>query len=342
MREILFNKAINEAMHEEMARDQTVLLIGENASQCQWGTSPGLFKRFGKERVIDTAISEAAIVGASVGAALAGYRPVANMGFADFMMCAADEVLDKAAKWRFQHGGKVTIPLVIRAANGGYSGTGSDHSMCMESFVWRSPGLKVVVPSTPYDAKGLLKTAIRDNNPVVFLEHKGLSGTKGPVPEGEYTIPFGQADIKRNGNDVSVIATGLMVQFTLQVADLLEREKNISVEVIDPRTLEPLDIETIINSVRKTRRVVIVDEEILRCGPGAEIGMQIMENAFDDLDAPIKRIGAANFPIPAAYMEQFVLPQPQNIVDAIAELVGLKESLDLAGRVKAKGVRAPR
>jgi pyruvate dehydrogenase E1 component beta subunit len=199
-----------------------------------------------------------------------------------------------------------------------------------------TPGLKIAIPSTPYDAKGLLKTAIRDDNPVVFLEHKNLMGIKGPVPEEEYTVPFGLAEVKRNGKDVTVVAIGYIVHLILQVADLLQKEKGINLEVIDPRTLEPLDMETVIASVKKTKHVVIIDEDTLRCGPGAEIGMQIMETAFDYLDAPIKRVGAKNFPIAAGYLEQFILPQPQEMADAIGEVLGVKERLDLMDRVKPK------
>jgi pyruvate dehydrogenase E1 component beta subunit len=337
MREITFKDAINEAMHEEMSRDETVYTIGETVSQDIWGTSDGLYERFGKQRVRDTAISEAAIIGSSVGAALTGYRPVANMMFADFMVCAADELLNKAAKWRFMHGGKVSIPLVVRAQSGGYSRIGPEHSQCMESFVMRVPGLKIAMPSTPYDAKGLLKTAIRDNNPVVYLEHKNLLGMKGSVPQEEYTIPFGVADIKRDGNDATVVATGYMVHLVLQVVDLLQKEKGINVEVIDPRTLEPLDIDTIVVSVKKTKHLVIVDEDTLRCGVGAEIGMQVLENAFDYLDAPIRRVAAKNFPIAGGYLEQFVLPQPQDMADAICDVLGSEDRLDLKDRVKPKG-----
>lgn len=339
MREIMYKDALNEAMHEEMSRDETTYLIGENVTKEVWATSDGLYEKFGKERVRDTAISEAAIIGSSVGAAIAGYRPVANMMFADFMMCGADELLHKAAKWRFAHGGRVTIPLVIRAPYGGYSRVGPEHSQCMESLVMRTPGLKIAIPSTPYDAKGLLKTAIRDNNPVVFFEHKNLMGTTGPVPEEEYTVPFGVADIKREGADVTVVTTGYMVHLTLQVADFLQKAKGISMQVIDPRTLEPLDIDAIVASVKKTKRVVIVDEDTLRCGVGAEIGMQIIENAFDYLDAPIKRVGAANFPIAGGTLEQYILPQPQDIADAIAEVLGIEGGLDLMGKIKAKGFR---
>ena len=336
MRKILFNKAINEALHEEMLRDEHVFLIGEDVSQGVWGTNNGLFEKFGKKRVKNTAISEAAIIGSSIGATFGGYRPIVDMMFADFIFCAADELLQKAAKWRFIHGGQVTMPLVIRAPNGGYAGIGEEHSKSMESLMMRTPGLKIAVPSTPYDAKGLLKTAIRDDNPVVFFEHKRLMGMEGAVPEEEYTIPLGVADVKREGNDVTVVATGLMVHFTLQVAELFEKERGVSVEVIDPRTLEPLDIGAVITSVKKTHRLVIVDEDTMRCGIGAEIGMQVMENAFDSLDAPIKRVGAKNFPIPAAYLEQFVLPQPQDIADAIGSVIGLLEPFNLRDRVTLK------
>ncbi len=338
MRDILYNAAINEAMHEEMARDETVYLIGEECGQCTWGTSEGLMERFGEQRIRNSAISEAAIIGSCVGAAMAGYRPVANMMFADFIVCGADELLYKAAKWRFAHGGKINIPLVIRGPIGGYSGIGPEHSQCMESLLMRTPGLKIAIPSTPYDAKGLLKTAIRDNNPVVFLEHKNLMGSVGPVPEEEYLVPFGVADVKRKGSDVTMVATGYQVNIALQVCDLLEKEKGVSVEVIDPRTLEPLDIDTVVASVKKTKRLVVVDEDTLRCGVGAEIGMQVMERAFDYLDAPVKRVQAKNYPIAGAYLEQFVLPQPQEIADAVMDILDKSDRLDIAGRVVTKGV----
>ena len=321
MREILYQQAINEAMTEEMTRDETVYLIGEGVSRDPWGTSEGFFEKFGEERIRDSAISETAIVGSCVGAALAGYRPVANIMFSDFLTIAADETLNKAAKWRFANGGKVTIPMVIRAPIGGYSKTGPEHSQCTEAFVWHAPGLKIAIPSTPYDAKGLLKTAIRDNNPVVYFEHKALMGTTGEVPEEEYTIPFGVADIKREGKDVTIVATAFMVQMSLGVADQLQKEKGISVEVVDPRTLEPLDIDTIVASVKKTKRVVVVDEDVLRCGVTGEIGMQIIENAFDYLDAPVQRVAAANMPIAGGFLEQYILPQPKDIAAAIERVL---------------------
>lgn len=317
MRKITYQQAINEAMVEEMTRDETVYLIGEGVSRDPWGTSEGFFEKFGAERIRDTAICEDAIIGSCVGAALAGYRPVANIMFSDFLAIAADETLNKAAKWRFANGGKVTIPMVIRAPMGGYSRMGPEHSQCTEALVMHNPGLKIAIPSTPYNAKGLLKTAIRDNNPVVFFEHKALMATTGEVPEEEYTIPFGMADIKREGKDITVVATAYMAKMALEVANQLQEEKGISIEVVDPRTLEPLDIDTIIASVKKTKRAVIVDEDTLRCGVGAEIGMQIMQHAFDFIDAPIQRVGAANMPIAGGFLEQYVLPQPKNIVDAI-------------------------
>jgi pyruvate/2-oxoglutarate/acetoin dehydrogenase E1 component len=251
---------------------------------------------------------------------MTGYRPVADMMFADFMWIAGDEILLKAAKWHFLHAGKVKLPLVFMASIGGGMKLGAEHSQSPESVIMHTPGLKLVVPSTPYDAKGLLKTAIRDNNPVVFFYHKGLLGFTGDVPEEEYLIPFGQADVKREGSDVTVVATALMVHHALGAAEKLEGK--ISVEVIDPRTLEPLDIGTIIESVKKTGRVVVVDEDTERCGVTAEIMAQIMENAFDYLDAPIKRVAAANMPIPAGFMEPYALPQPEQVTAAIEAVMG--------------------
>lgn len=320
MRQIMYMQAINEALEEEMRRNEKVFIIGEDVQAGAFMTTTGLVQKFGPDRVMDTPLSENAIAGAAVGAAMAGYRPIADLMFADFMWCCADEVFLKAAKWRFIHGGTMTIPLVFMAAMGGYSHIGPEHSQCLEAVVLHNPGLKLVLPSTPYDAKGLLKTAIRDNNPVVFFYHKQLLGAMGEVPEEEYTIPLGVADIKREGKDVTVVATSYMVKLALDVAS--ELEGRISVEVVDPRTLEPLDIDTILASVRKTGRVVIVDEDTKRCSVGAEIGMQIMENAFDSLDAPIQRVAAANMPIAGAFMEQYVLPQPKDIVAAIEVVMG--------------------
>jgi len=320
MKEIRYIQAINEALAEEMERDETVFVIGEDVQAGAFGVSRGLVQQFGPERVMDTPLSETAVAGAALGAAMAGYRPIADFMFADFMFVAANEIINNTAKWHFIHGGKVNLPLVFFGCIGGGARLGPEHSQCPESVFMHTAGLKLVVPSTPYDAKGLLKTAIRDNNPVVYFYHKRLLGAAGEVPEEEYTVPFGVADIKREGKDVTVVATSYMVKHALDVAK--ELEGKVSVEVVDPRTLEPLDIDTIVASVIKTGRVVIVDEDTLRCSVSAEIGMQIMEKAFDSLDAPIQRVGAANLPIAGGYMEQYVLPQPKDIVAAIEAVTG--------------------
>jgi len=315
MRQIMMMQAFNEALREEMRRDEAVFVLGEGVQGGAFLVTGGLVQEFGTDRVMDTPLSETAIAGAAVGAAMAGYRPFADLQFADFIFICGDEIFNKAAKWRFIHGGKMKLPLVFFAAIGGYGGFGSEHSQCPESIVMHTPGLKLVLPSTPYDGKGLLKTAIRDDNPVVFFSHKLLLAAMGDVPEEEYTIPFGVADVKKEGKDVTVVATSYQVHVALQVAN--ELEGRFSVEVIDPRTLEPLDIDTIVKSVEKTGRVVIVDEDTKRCGITAEIATQIMESAFDSLCAPIQRVAAANYPIAAGFLEQYVLPQAKDIVNAI-------------------------
>ena len=317
MRKITYRQAINEALHEEMARDSSVFILGESICQDTWGTHDGLAARFGKERIRDTAISEAAIVGAAVGAALAGYRPIADIMFADFLFCAADETLNQAATHRFANGGRSKVPLVIKAAVGGYSGGGPMHSQCPTGFLWHRPGLKLVLPFTPYDAKGLLKTAIRDDNPVVYFFHKNLLGTTGEVPDDEYTVPLGRAQIRREGSDVTLIAVSYMVEMALEAAAQAEKA-GISAEVIDLRSLEPLDMETVVASVKKTGRAIVVDEDVSRCGATGEIGMQIMERAFNYLKVPVRRVAALNYPIPAGTLEQEVLPQPQRIAEAMA------------------------
>jgi len=318
MREIMYLQAINEALAEEIERDDKVFLVGEGVQIGTFGTTSGLVDKFGPERVMDTPISETAIAGIALGASMMGYRPVADLMFADFMYICADEILLKAAQWRLIQGGTQKLPCVFMANIGGYRQLGNEHSQCPYSLMLHSPGLKVVVPSNPYDAKGLLKTAIRDNNPVVFLFHKGLLGVQGEVPEEDYTVPFGVADIKREGSDVTVVATSFMVFWAMAAAE--EMKDRVSVEVIDPRTLEPFDLESVIKSVRKTGRLLIVDEDTERCGFAGELTAQIVEHAFDDLDAPVKRVCAANYPIPGGVMEKFVLPQPEQIISAIEEL----------------------
>lgn len=315
MRQLPYILAINEALSEEMERNDKIFIIGEDVQAGVFRASTGLVKKFGTDRVMDTPLSETAVAGAAIGACMAGYHPVADFMFADFMWCAADEIFLKAAKWHFIHGGKVNLPVVLFACMGGGARVGPEHSQSPEAVVLHNPGLKLCVPSCAADAKGLLKTALRDNNPVVYFYHKRLLGAMGDVPDGEYTIPFGVADVKKEGKDVTVVATSYMVQHALAVAK--ELEGKVSVEVVDPRTLEPLDIDTIVKSVKKTGRAVIVDEDTRRCGVSAEIGMQVMENAFDSLDAPIQRVNAANLPIAGAYMEQYCLPGPKDILAAI-------------------------
>ncbi len=318
MRELSYWQAINEALAEEMERDETVFVMGQN---CQAGTfmvTTGLIQKFGPERVMDTPLSENAVTGATVGVATAGFRPVCDLMFADFIYCAADEILLKAAQQYFAQGGKVNAPCVFMGIAGGGFRVGPEHSHIPSSLILNNPGLKLVLPVTPYDAKGLMKTAIRDNNPVIYFYHKKLMMESGEVPEEEYLIPFGKADIKREGDDITVVATSYMCKLVLDIAK--ELEGKVSIEVIDPMTLEPLDIDAIIESVKKTGRAIVVDEDTERCGVGAEIGMQIVERAFDYLDAPVKRICAANMPIAGGLMEQYVIPQPHQIVAAIEEL----------------------
>lgn len=323
MATLLYSEAINSALSEEMERDERVFLMGEDVGFYGGarGITRGLFDKFGGKRVRDTPLSETAIMGAGAGAALRGMRPVIEIMYSDFLHICFDE-LSYAAKWRYVNGPQFSVPLTIRAPMGGYPGGGGAlHSQCPIAPVFHTSGIKIALPSTPADAKGLLKTAIREDNPVVYFEHRYLYGTRGEVPEGDYTIPFGVADVKREGKDVTIVAISLMVQFSLKVADELEKE-GISVEVIDPRTIEPLDIDTIIKSVKKTGRVVLVDEDNLRASATAEIGMQIMENAFGSLKAPIQRVGAANVPIPTSpRMVTAVLPSVESIKKAVQQVL---------------------
>ena len=313
-------QAINEALVEEMKRDEKVFIVGESVRGGSFGVETGLVQAFGEDRVLDTPISETGVVGSGLGSALCGYRPVVDLMFADFMYVAGDEIFLKAAQWHFLHGGKVELPVTIIGAVGGGLMLANEHSQVPLAPLLHSPGIKVVMPSTPYDAKGLLKTAIRDNNPVFFFWHKALMMILGEVPDEEYTIPFGQADVKRAGSDVTVVASGMMLHYALSVAEDLD---GISLEVIDPRTFEPLDLETILTSVRKTGRVIIMDEDTERCGFAAELGFQIMEKAFDSLDAPIKRICSPNYPIPGGLMEAHYLPNPEHLVKAVHEIMGV-------------------
>ncbi len=317
-------QALNDAHKIEMQRDPNVYVAGEDVGTYGgiFGVTAGLLDQFGNKRVRDTPITESAIVGTAVGAAVGGLRPVAELMFVDFIGVALDQLYNQAAKMKYMFGGKAKIPMVLRAACGAGIGAAAQHSQCLEAWFMHVPGLKVVMPSTPYDAKGLLITSIRDDNPVVFLEHKMLYGIEGEVPEGEYTIPLGQADIKREGQDVTIVATALMVHNSLAAAEALAAE-GISVEVVDPRTLSPLDEDTILDSVRKTHRLVIVHEEVKFAGSGAEIAAIVAEKAFDYLDAPILRVAGPFTPVPfSAPLEQEFIPSPDKIAAAVKKVMG--------------------
>ncbi|MBL26468.1 MAG: dehydrogenase [Rhodospirillaceae bacterium] len=324
-REISFVEALNEALHQEMGRDDSVFMMGEDvgATGGIFQVSKGLMDKYGRERVRDTPISEATFVGCGVGAAIAGMRPVVEIQIFDFVALTMDMLVNQAAKFRFMLGGKPTVPLVIRGPQGGGIRLAAQHSQSLEAWFAHVPGLVVVAPSTPYDAKGLLVAAIRDDNPVIFLEQKLLYlGQPGPVPEELYAIPLGKADVKREGKDVTVVATSSMVPRALAAAGLLERE-GISVEVVDPRTIHPLDEETILASVKKTNRLVIAHEAWRRGGIGAEIASIVMEKAFDWLDAPIARVGATDNPMPYNdALERHTIPSQERIVEAIRGVLG--------------------
>lgn len=319
-----YAQAINDALKLEMQRDPTVFITGEDVGLfggC-FGVTAGLYEAFGAKRVRDTPITESAIIGSAVGAAVGGLRPVAELMFVDFIGVALDQLYNQAAKMKYMFGGKARIPLVLRTACGAGIGAAAQHSQCLEAWFMHVPGLKVVMPSTPADAKGLLITAIRDDNPVVFLEHKLLYGLSGEVPEGDYSIPLGQADIKRQGSDATLVATAAMVHKALEAAEKLAAE-GISVEVIDPRCLLPLDETTILESVRKTHRLVIVHEEVKFAGSGAEIAAIVAEKAFDYLDAPILRVAAPFTPVPfSLVLEQEYIPSVEKIMAAIKTVTG--------------------
>jgi acetoin:2,6-dichlorophenolindophenol oxidoreductase subunit beta len=325
-RELTYSEALNEALREEMQRDPMVFVMGEDVAVWGgggiFGVTKTLLEEFGVDRVRDTPISEEAIIGLAVGAAATGCRPVAEIMYADFTTMAMDPIVNQAAKMRYMFGGKARVPLVIRAQEGAGRGNAAQHSQSLEAWFAHIPGLKVVTPATPYDAKGLLKTAIRDDNPVIFLEHKSLYFTKGHVPEEEYLIPLGQADVKRPGNLVTVVGIHTMVLKALEAAADLESE-GISVEVIDPRSIFPLDIDTIVESVKKTGRLVVAHEAYQRGGVGAEIAIQVMERAFDYLDAPIERVAGANCPVPyATNLERLAIPGKEEIIEAVRKIAG--------------------
>jgi pyruvate dehydrogenase E1 component beta subunit len=324
MRKITYGQAISEAMHEEMARDASVIILGEDMGVMGsvFGLTKGFMDEFGAHRVIDTPISEAGFTGMAVGAAIRGLRPVVEIMYVDFTPMCMDPIVNQAAKMRYMTGGQIKVPLVIRAPEGAGRRNAAQHSQSLEAFFTHVPGLKVMAPATPYDAKGLLKTAIRDDDPVMFLEHKLLYAQKGEVPEEEYIIPLGKADVKRTGSDVTIIAYSRQMLFALAAAEELAKQ-GIDAEVIDLRTLVPLDWETIEASVKKTHKVVVVQEAVKRSGYAGEIAAQIMENAFDELDAPVKRVAGLNVVIPfSPALEDSVFPQVNDIVAGVRTVVG--------------------
>lgn len=325
MPEMTYAEALRSALREEMIRDERVFLFGEDIGRYggAFGVTFGMLDEFGPERVRETPISEAAIVGAATGAAMAGMRPVAELMFMDFILLTMEQLVNQAAKARYMFGGKATVPMVIRMAGGSGSGAAAQHSQSLESLLCHIPGLIVVNPSTPYDAKGLLLSAIRDPNPVCFVEHKLLYKTKGDVPDEEYTLPIGVADIKRQGTDISVVAANIMIPRALKVAERLSQD-GIDVEVVDPRTLRPLDTEVIIKSVMKTGRLLVIHEACQTGGWGGEVIASVVSSrAFDYLDAPARRLAGADVPIPYnRELEKAAVPQEADIEREIRAIVG--------------------
>jgi len=324
MRQITYRDALREALREEMLRDKTVFVLGEDVGRYWQGAfkvTKGLTEEFGDERVRDTPISESTIIGVAAGAAITGMKPIAEIMFGDLSALAMDQIANQVAKLRYMFGGQTKVPVVIRMPFGAGVNIAAHHSQSLEAWFMHVPGLKIAMPSTPYDAKGLLKTAIREDNPVMFFEHKLLYPIEGPVPEEDYTIPFGVADVKREGKDVTLVATLYMVHKALAATKTLSKEE-IDVEVIDLRTLVPLDKQAIVNSVKKTGRIVIVTEDCKTAGVSAEIAAMVAEEALDYLDAPIKRVAEPDTPIPfSPPLERFVIPNEKNIIKAVKEIV---------------------
>ncbi len=326
MREINIRQAIGEALDEEMARDPAVFIIGEDVGPMGglMGEIGGLYLKYGIDRVRDTPLSEAAILGAAIGSAITGMRPIARMRFADFLGVAWDEIMNQMTKMKYMFGGKIKMPLTMDALTGAGRRTAAQHSQSIEGMMMSMPGLKIVLPSNAYDAKGLLKTAIRDDNPVMFFEHKFLmwAGPKSEVPEEEYLIPFGQAKIKREGSDVTVVATAAMVTRALNAAEKLQKEKGISLEVIDPRTIVPFDKETVLKSVEKTGRLVVFTEECATGSFAEHVAAIVADEGFDYLDAPIKRVNAPDTPVPyGVVLEDYWIPKEENLIEAINQIL---------------------
>jgi pyruvate dehydrogenase E1 component subunit beta len=326
MATITLREALNQALREELSRDQNVFLMGEEVAAYDgaYKVTKGLLAEFGDKRVIDTPITELGFAGLGVGAAMVGLRPVVEFMTFNFSILATDQIINSAAKMLYMSGGQFNIPIVFRGPSGSAFQVSSQHSQAIESWYALFPGLKVVMPSTAADAKGLLKSAIRDDDPVIFMEQERMYGAKGEVPEDpDFTIPLGVADIKREGTDVTIVARSLMVPIALKAAEALEKD-GVSCEVIDPRTIRPLDIDTIIESVKKTNRIVLAEESHPVCSVNAEISAQIMEHAFDYLDAPVKRVSGADVPMPyAKNLEQLAVPDVQQIIAAVREVAYL-------------------
>ncbi|MEH7508078.1 alpha-ketoacid dehydrogenase subunit beta [Priestia megaterium] len=342
-RKLSMSEAINEAMKLAMRKDENVILLGEDVAggaeidhlqdDEAWGgvlgVTKGLVQEFGRERILDTPISEAAYIGAAMGAAATGLRPVAELMFNDFIGCCLDQVLNQGAKFRYMFGGKAEVPVTIRTTHGAGFRAAAQHSQSLYALFTSIPGLKVVVPSNPYDAKGLLLAAIEDNDPVIFFEDKTLYNMKGEVPEGYYTIPLGKADVKREGTDLTIVAIGKQVNTALTAADQLSH-KGIDVEVVDPRSLSPFDEETILSSVEKTNRLIVMDEANPRCSIATDIAALVADKGFDMLDAPIKRITAPHTPVPfSPPLEDIYLPTPQKVIEVVSELLGDKSLLSV-------------
>jgi pyruvate dehydrogenase E1 component beta subunit len=325
MATLRFREALRDAHIEEMRRDERVFLMGEEVGV--WGgsfkVSERLLEEFGPKRVIDTPISEEAVVGAGIGAAMAGLRPIVELMTVNFSLLAMDQIINNAAKYYYMSGGQFPIPMVIRAPGGAGQQLGAQHSQNLEVHFVHTPGLKVVMPSTPADAKGLLKSSVRDDDPIIFLEHEALYGTKGEVPDApDYLIPLGVADIKREGTDLTIVSYSRMILTSLEAADKLEKEEGISVEVFDPRTLKPFDIEALLKSVEKTGRLIIVEEDCRTCGVGAEIAASVGERGFYSLDAPIMRVAGADIPMPySKHLELSAIPQVDDIVFAVKKML---------------------
>ena len=323
MAELMYREALNLALFEEMRRDPLVFTMGEGIAERggSYKVTEGLFKEFGPERVMDTPISEASFTGCGVGAALVGTRPVVEILFIDFTGLIMDQIVNQAAKYEFMSGGQGKVPMVLRTQGGAGNGLAGQHSQSLEALFYHIPGLKVVMPSTSYDAKGLLKASIRDDDPTIFIEHKLLYMTKGEVPENDYIVPLGQADIKRSGDDVTLVTYSYMTLKCLEAAEALAQE-GISVEVVDLRTLTPLDKETILESVEKTGRAIVVHEAVKRGGVGGDIASMIMEEAYDELDGPVKRICGKNTTIPYnVELEKVCVPSVEEIIEGILEMV---------------------